>query len=306
MHPEQRILRHSIAATVGIAVLGIVFGVLSGSFSIIFDGVYALIDASMSVLALLVSRLIVGYAQGAHPMPMRRFSLGFWHLEPMVLALNGIMLTTVAIYAFANAVGLLLGGGRELDFDWAIGYAVATLLVCVGMYVYELRANRGLRSDFVALDGRAWAMSGGITASLLVAFILGAAIEGTRYAHLAPYVDPAVLALVCLVIAPLPLGTIRQALSEILLLAPAELVEKVEKVARATVARHGFLGHHAYVAKIGRSRQMEIHFILAPGHAIGEVRALDAIRDEVGVAIGGESADRWLTITFTGDPEWAR
>ena len=41
----------------------------------------------------------------------------------MVLALNGIMLSTVAIYAFANAIGLLLSGGRRLEFDWAIAYA---------------------------------------------------------------------------------------------------------------------------------------------------------------------------------------
>ena len=29
------------------------------------------------------------------------------------------------------------------------------------------------------------------------------------------------------------------------------------------------------------------------------------IRDEIGEAIGGESPDRWLTIAFTTDPEWA-
>ena len=304
MHPEQLVLRRSIAATLAIAVLGIVFGALSGSFSIIFDGAYSLIDATMSVLALLVSRLIVRDAQGVQR--RGRFSVGFWHLEPLVLALNGLLLSTVAVYGFANAVGLILSGGRVLAFDWAIAYAVATLAVCVGMLVYETRANRTLRSDFLALDGRAWAMSGAITAALLVAFVLGGLVEGTPHAWLAPYADPAVLAVVCLVIAPLPIGTIRQALSEILLLAPPGLVEEVEAVAKATAARHGLLGFHAYVAKIGRSRQMEIHFILPPDRPLGDVRTLDAIRDEVGAAIGGESADRWLTITFTGDPEWAR
>jgi predicted Co/Zn/Cd cation transporter (cation efflux family) len=31
----------------------------------------------------------------------------------------------------------------------------------------------------------------------------------------------------------------------------------------------------------------------------------DAIRNEVGEALGEESSDRWLTIVFTTDPEWA-
>ncbi|HAO2891890.1 TPA: cation transporter, partial [Escherichia coli] len=31
----------------------------------------------------------------------------------------------------------------------------------------------------------------------------------------------------------------------------------------------------------------------------------DSIRDEIGEAIGDESTDRWLTIAFTTDLEWA-
>ena len=152
MHGEQTILRHSIAATLGIAALGIMFGILSGSFSIIFDGAYSLIDALMSLLALLVSRRIMHDTVGQRR--DRRFRMGFWHLEPMVLALNGILLSMVAIYAFANAIGLILNGGRRLAFDWAIAYAVVTLLVCTAMFGYERRANRRLASAFVGLDAR--------------------------------------------------------------------------------------------------------------------------------------------------------
>jgi predicted Co/Zn/Cd cation transporter (cation efflux family) len=31
----------------------------------------------------------------------------------------------------------------------------------------------------------------------------------------------------------------------------------------------------------------------------------DALRDEIGNAIGDESTNRWLTIAFTADEEWA-
>ena len=48
---ERGVLRTSIAATSLIAVLGIGFGLYSGSFSIVFDGVYSLIDAGMSLLS---------------------------------------------------------------------------------------------------------------------------------------------------------------------------------------------------------------------------------------------------------------
>ena len=36
-----------------------------------------------------------------------------------------------------------------------------------------------------------------------------------------------------------------------------------------------------------------------------EMPLLWALRDEIGEAIGGDSPDRWLTIAFTTDREWA-
>jgi len=304
---EQGALRFSIATTLAVAALGIVFGWLSGSFAIVFDGVYSLVDGAMTMIALLVSRLIAGYAAtGTQDQRFAdRFTMGFWHLEPMVLALNGLMLTGAAVYAFINAVGSLFDGGRPLQFGQAIVYASITLLACSAMSVFALRVNRRLRSQLVALDAKGWMMSGAITAALLVAFVAGALVEGTALAWIAPYIDPAVLALVCVVIIPMPLATIRQALADILLVTPLELKREVDAVAAATVARHGFLSYRAYVARVGRGRQIELYFIVPAGLPARTLEAWDAIRDEVGDALGAASPDRWLTIVFTSDIEWA-
>ena len=55
---EQRMLRFSIGVTVVVSLFGVASGLLSGSMSILFDGVFAAIDAAMSGLALFVSRLV--------------------------------------------------------------------------------------------------------------------------------------------------------------------------------------------------------------------------------------------------------
>ncbi len=304
---ETTVLRLSILVTVGVALFGIVFGVLSGSFSITFDGIYALADASMSLLALTVARLIADY--GSRPEASgrlcARFSTGFWHLEPIVLGLNGTLLMAVSIYGFVNAVISLLRGGHELKFDFAIVYAIITLAACIAMAVYATRANRTLRSDFVALDAKAWIMSGGITSALLIAFVLGAAVKDTQFDWIRPYVDPAVLALVSLVIIPLPVRTVRQALADMLLIAPRDMTDQVHAVAQAAVERHGFLSFRVYLAKVGRARQIELYFIVPRGLPPRPIEYWDGLRDEIGDAIGGEGPDRWLTIAFTADPEWA-
>src|SRR4051812_34471191 len=94
MITEQGFLRMSIVVTVCVAAFGILFGLLSGSYSIAFDGAYSLADACMTMLALWVSSLIVTSAEeNSRSNRLRsRFTMGFWHLEPIVLGLNGILL----------------------------------------------------------------------------------------------------------------------------------------------------------------------------------------------------------------------
>lgn len=304
---EQGLLRTSIAVTLFIASIGIAFGLASGSFSIVFDGVYSLVDASMSGLSLMVVRLITSHASSLQMSRKlrERFTMGFWHLEPMVLALNGILLSGVAIYALINAVSSLLEGGRHLEFGIAMIYAALTVTACVSIAVIEGKANRKLRSDFVAMDVKGWVMSASITAALLIAFCFGYAVQGTSLEWVSPYIDPAVLALVCLVIVPLPMSVVRQALADIFLVTPGDLKQHVDAVAQAFVERHGLQSYRAYVAKVGRSREIELYFIVPPQMAAKTIEQWDAWRNEIGEAIGGEGPNRWLTVVFTGDPEWA-
>lgn len=64
MKTEQGLLRISIVVTFLLAGVGILFGILSGFFAIVFDGVYALTDAAMTIVALLVSNLIATGGKG--------------------------------------------------------------------------------------------------------------------------------------------------------------------------------------------------------------------------------------------------
>ncbi|MGQ0583843.1 MAG: cation diffusion facilitator family transporter [Reyranella sp.] len=295
---EQGLLKLSIAVTVVVAAVGVVFGLLSGSLSIVFDGVFGAIDAAMSGLALFVSRLVSRVADN------RRFQFGYWHIEPMVLAFNGGTLMLLCFYAFLNAVGSILDGGRRLDFDWAMAYAVAVGIVAFGMFFYARHRNRRIGSDFIRLDAQSWLMSASITSALLLAFAVAWSLEGTRYAHLTPYADPVVLAVLSIVLVFVPIHTVRKALTEILLITPPELDAHVRHVMDAVVKRHGFKTYTSYVAKVGRAQFIEIHVAVPPGMQLDNVSTVDAIRRDIAGAIGGEGPHRWLTIDFTADPRW--
>ena len=295
---EQGLLKLSIAVTIAVAASGVAFGLLSGSMSIVFDGVFSAIDAAMSGLALFVSRLVSRVADN------RRFQFGYWHIEPMVLAFNGGTLMLLCFYAFLNASGSFLDGGRRLDFDWAMVYAAAVGIVAFGMFFYARHRNRQIGSDFVRLDVQSWLMSAAITSALLLAFAAAWCLEGTRYAHLTPYADPFILAILSLVLVFVPIHTVRRALAEILLITPPDLDALVRRVMDELVGRHGFKGYTTYVAKVGRAQFIEIHVAVPPDTPLDSVAKADALRREIAEAIGGEGPQRWLTIDFTADPRW--
>ncbi len=296
---EQKILKRSIGITVIVASSGIFFGLLSGSLSIVFDGLFSVIDVAILTLALAVARLVQSEGN-------RRFQHGYWHIEPMALVFNGIVLMFLCLYAFINAVDCFLTGGRELQLDWAIGYAAAAAPVTFGMYFYERRENRRIRSEFLSLDSQSWLMSALISSALLVAFVLAWAIQDTRLAPLAPYVDPTVLALLTLYLVTVPIKTVRQALAEILLITPPALDQRVRSVMDGVIDRHGFRTYTSYVAKVGRAYFIEIHIVTAPDFEVGGIATLDAIRQEISTAIGdqGQRPYQWLTVAFTADERW--
>ncbi|MBM7327855.1 cation transporter, partial [Agrobacterium sp. S2] len=193
---------------------------------------------------------------------VERFTMGFWHLEPMVLGLNGTLLMGAAIYALINAIDSLMDGGRSIEFDYAIIVTFVSFAVSLAMAWFVKRQNQRLKSAFVALDAKSWLMSALLSVALFIAFAIGYGLTGTSQAWLSPYVDPAVLALVCLVIIPMPLGNVKQALADILLVTPLEFKQHVDRVAGEVVAKFGFSSHYSYVARVGRGRQIELFFIV--------------------------------------------
>ena len=196
------------------------------------------------------------------------------------------------------------GGGRRLDFDWAIFYAVIVCIACFSMWGYESRANRRIGSDFVRLDAQSWLMSAAVTSALLVAFGIALSLRGTALDYLTPYADPVVLALLTLALVFVPIRAVRKALQEILLITPAELDAHVRSVMDRVIARRGFKTYTSYVAKVGRAQFIEIHIAVPAGMRLDNVAAVDAIQREIADGIGDEGPQRWLTIDFTADPRW--
>ncbi|TVQ85464.1 MAG: cation transporter [Chromatiaceae bacterium] len=291
---EARLLQFSLGATLLIAALGILFGLLARSPAIVFDGLFSLLDAAVTWLTLRVARLVANEGDA-------RFQYGYWHLEPLVIALRATVLIFLVAYAFLSAVNGILKGGYAPAFGLALAYAGLVTAISFGLWWWLRRQAERIDSGLVRLDVKAWLMAALVTTALLLAFAAALALDGTAAAWLIPYADPAVLALLCLLLLPMPLREARQAFAEILQICPAELDQTVRAVMQAFIARHGCVDFRSYVSRAGRARFIEIT-VLVPTDLSLPVTAIDAMRAEIGAAIGGAGPERWLTISFTADP----
>jgi len=292
---EASLLKLSIAATVLIAGLGVVFGLISGSLAIIFDGLFSMVDAAITWLMLIVARLVAKESN-------QKFQYGYWHLEPLVVALKAGVLMMLVVFGFLGAVQGLMSGGYTPELGPAILYSVMVVAICAGTWFWLWRYNDRIGSALVAIDMKAWAASGIITAALLLAFLAALAMRGTPFEYLIPYVDPAVLALLSLFILPVPWKDARTAFQDIFGIVPADVDAHVHAVMDAFIARHGFTGYESYVTRTGRAKFIEISVLAKPGMPARMIEHFDALRQEIGDAIGEAGPDRWLTITFTADP----
>ncbi len=295
---EQRLLKISIIATLLLSMITIAFGFLSHATALAFDGFYSLIDAMMTYVALIIARLII---KGDND----RFQYGMWHLEPLLIFINGSVLAFTCMYAFLSAVGDLVTGGKVVNFEMGAIFEGISAILCLLIYFYLRRGTKKLNSDLLRVDAKAWLVSGVLSAALFVSLILGQWLQNSSsYAHFAPYVDPVILAGASLFILPFPLMTLWSASKEILEIAPEELSKKVNAIAEGVAKRHGFIDYEYHVSKTGRQQFIEIGLVAPTRETVKTFGDLDQIREEIAKEMGDLGPGYWLSVDFTADKRW--
>lgn len=295
---EQQLLKRSIHGAIGIACLSVSFGFITGSKSIMFDGMFSVLDASLSSLSLFVLRLI-----GNNP-SSRRFQYGFWHIEPLVLVFNGSLLILLCLYAFINAIQTLVEGGNHFELGWAMGYSFAVTVICFAVFLRQKYANNSIVSPIIELDIKGWMLSTAISAGIFMAFALAWFLRDTQYAYLIPYVDSTILATLILFVIPVPAKIVLNAIKEVLQITPVELDNKIQQLMQQLSRHYGFLNYSHYVTRIGRGLFLEVYVVLPENMEHTGISELDRIRDQIAQTVQEPELTLWMSVSFCRDEKW--
>jgi cation diffusion facilitator family transporter len=142
-----RVLVAVLAANIAVAAAKLAYAALMGSLALRADGFHSLLDGLNNVVGLVVVRAAARPPDEGHPYGHRKFE---------VLASLGVGL---AILGVAGRTGygafLALFADKQLDMGVAaLGVALVTLAVNIGVATLEHRAGRRLQSPLLVADAR--------------------------------------------------------------------------------------------------------------------------------------------------------
>ncbi len=286
----------SVFASAAFAVVSCVWGVLSGSSMIVFDGLYSFASIGLSLLAVAALRVSRRGPDAAHPWGREEW-------EPVAVVVKALALAALSVYAVVGGVTDLLAGGRQVATGWALAYAVLATAGGIAVTLVLRRGDGGL----VRAEAAEWQGDTLLSVGVLVGFGIAAGLHAAGRADLAAYVDPGMVVLVSLLFLRVPAGLVARGMREVLAMSPPEetmsaLQATVDEVRDRYRMRESFLR----ASQVGSRVDVEIDYLVDDGSAVHTVADCDEVRSDLHERLTALGHERSVVVAFTTDRRWAQ
>ncbi|WP_312858396.1 cation diffusion facilitator family transporter, partial [Pseudonocardia pini] len=213
---DERALRVSVWASAAFGVMALVWGVLSGSRLIVFDGLYSFAAVGLSLLAVLALRT-------ARRGPDDRYPWGREAWEPLAVVGKAAALAGLCLYALVGAVVEIVDGPESIAVGSAVVYGVVSTVAGVAVTLVLRRMARRA-SDLVRAEAAEWAGDTLLSVGVLVGFVVAWVLVLNGRDDLARYVDPGMVVLASAAFLPVPARLVVRGIRELLSMSPPDEV----------------------------------------------------------------------------------
>ncbi len=233
---------------VALAKLGV--GLLAGSLAMIADGLHSLLDGASNVVALIGVSVAARPADNDHPYGHHRFEV------LATLAIAGFMLLALGEIV-DQAAGRIFGDSAPQIGLLAVAVMSVTLLINIGVTLWERREAKKLDSDILLADSRHTLSDVLVSLSVLASF--GLVRLGFGLADV----------LVTLVIAGFIAYGAWQIVREAMESLADSAVEDADRIRAAAVGVEGVEGAHAIRSRGGAGRTwVDLHIQVDPAMSV--------------------------------------
>lgn len=212
---DKQLLKLSAVAAFSFAILGVIVGLLSGSIVILFDGVYSLISLLLTMLSLAAS----GYMHGSS---RSHFAFGKAMMEPLVVAIKGLVILMLLGYSLFSAFHVFINGGQAIDTSFAAIFGFINLVGCWGVWRWLQHKNQSKKqqSGLLAAEEKQWQMDTVLSTAVCGGLIIAVILEMTPLFHYAVYADSLMMLCIGLYFLKVPFVMLTNALRELLMMKP--------------------------------------------------------------------------------------
>jgi cation diffusion facilitator family transporter len=294
---EKQALRISIIGYLLLGILAVVFALKSQSEAIMLDGFFNFVSFMMSLITLYVSNLL--------RIPYNKyFQYGFMPFEPFVNVVKGLIILVVCGFALVSSIAALIDGGRELSPGMAVIYSLIATIGCVVVFLIQKRYANKVDSPLLALDIATWKLSGFISSAVAIGFGAAYILSRTEYSWIVPYVDPAMVVVLVLVMIRLPLSALKEGIGDLLLGAPpGEMQSAIREMISDVLSDFPMERHSVRMVKVGRHIFVTINVLLPGEGTASSVGDIDSLRKRIDGALKELHPEIIADTLFTGESE---
>ena len=299
METESYLLKISTLGTLFFAVLGIAWGWTVKSEMILFDGMYSLGGVILSLLALMGSIYI-------NKKDYEKYPFGKKMIEPLIVIIKSLAIFIMCIYSLTGSIKDLINGGNEVQYGYALIYALISTLGCGIAYFFLKKKGKAINSSLVNIESSQWLMDTLLSLGVLVGFLIANILQHTEFIWFNKYLDPLMVIICSSVFIKMPIKSFSDGLKEILeFKADDSITLEIDKLVEGIEREYNFEEAITRVSKTGSDLRIEIDFIYNEESNIKALDEMDSLREKIFNSLSHINYEKWLNVSFTKDKKWA-
>ena len=299
MGTESYLLKISTLGTLFFAVLGIAWGWTVKSEMILFDGMYSLGGVILSLLALMGSIYI-------NKKDYEKYPFGKRMIEPLIVIIKSLAIFIMCIYSLTGSIKELIAGGNEVQYGYALIYALISTLGCGIVYFLLKKKGKAINSSLVNVESSQWLMDTLLSLGVLVGFLIANIIKHTEFIWFNKYLDPLMVIVCSSVFIKMPIKSFSDGLKEILeFKADDSITLEIDKLVEGIGREYNFEEAITRVSKTGNDLRIEIDFIYNEESNIKALDEMDRLREKIFNSLSHINYEKWLNVSFTKYKKWA-
>ena len=299
METESYLLKISTLGTLFFAVLGIAWGWTVKSEMILFDGMYSLGGVILSLLALMGSIYI-------NKKDYEKYPFGKKMIEPLIVIIKSLAIFIMCIYSLTGSIKDLINGGNEVQYGYALIYALISTLGCGIAYFFLKKKGKAINSSLVNIESSQWLMDTLLSMGVLVGFLIANIIKHTEFIWFNRYLDPLMVIICSSVFIKMPIKSLGDGLKELLeFKADDSITLEIDKLVEGIEREYNFEDTITRVSKTGNDLRIEIDFIYNEESNIKALDEMDSLREKIFNSLSHINYEKWLNVSFTKDKKCA-